>query len=84
MQTLKKNEKSHSYQHIEQWTKEEVKQWATEAVKINQKYAEILFNQDVTGFTLKLMPKADFVERGIPHGPALQIMYFLKHHDILA
>ncbi|NXU24441.1 SAM9L protein, partial [Thalassarche chlororhynchos] len=78
-----KNEKSHSYQHIEQWTKEEVKQWATEDVKIDQKYAEILFNQDVTGFTLKLMNKADFVEMGIPHGPALQIVYFLKKHDIL-
>ncbi|XP_009981932.1 PREDICTED: sterile alpha motif domain-containing protein 9-like [Tauraco erythrolophus] len=79
-----KNEKSHSYQHIEQWTKEEVKQWAIEDVKIDQKYAEILFNQDVTGFILKLMTKADFVEMGIPHGPALQIMYFLKEHDILS
>ncbi|NXK02043.1 SAM9L protein, partial [Herpetotheres cachinnans] len=86
-----KNEKSHSYQHIEQWTKEEVeqwtkeevKQWATEVVKIDQKYAEILFNQDVTGSTLKLVSKADLVEMGIPHGPALQIMYFLKEHDIL-
>ncbi|XP_009701646.1 PREDICTED: sterile alpha motif domain-containing protein 9-like [Cariama cristata] len=78
-----KSEKSHSYQHIEQWTKEEVKQWATEVVKIDQKYAEILFNQEVTGFTLKLMTKADFVEMAIPHGPALQIMHFLKEHDIL-
>ncbi|XP_009934438.2 sterile alpha motif domain-containing protein 9-like [Opisthocomus hoazin] len=79
-----KNEKSHSYQHIEKWTKEEVKQWANEVVKIDQKYAEILFDQDVTGFTLKLMTKADIVEMGIPHGPALQIMHFLKEHDILA
>ncbi|NXW46070.1 SAM9L protein, partial [Nyctiprogne leucopyga] len=82
-----KTEKSHSNQHIEQWTKDQVKQWATEVVKIDQKYAEVLFNQDVTGFTLKLATKADFVEMGIPHGPALQIMYFLKDlkdHDILA
>ncbi|NXE80024.1 SAM9L protein, partial [Cochlearius cochlearius] len=79
-----KNEKSQSYQHFEQWTKEEVKQWATEVVKIDQKYAEILFNEDVTGFTLKLMTRTDFVEMGIPRGPALQIMYFLKEHDILA
>ncbi|XP_010295006.1 PREDICTED: sterile alpha motif domain-containing protein 9-like [Phaethon lepturus] len=79
-----KNEETHSYQHVEQWTKEEVKQWATEVVKIDQKYAEILFNEDVTGFALKLMTKADFVEMGITHGPALQIMYFLKEHDILA
>ncbi|NWQ95348.1 SAM9L protein, partial [Burhinus bistriatus] len=79
-----KNEKSHSYQYIERLTKEEIKQWATEVVKIDQKYAEILFNQGVTGFTLKLMTKADFVQMGIPLGPALQIMYFLKEHDILA
>lgn len=79
-----KKEKSHSYQHIEQWTKEEVKQWATEVVKIDQKHAEILFNQDVTGFTLKVITKADFVEMGIPHGPALRLMYFLKEHGILA
>ncbi|KAM6142409.1 LOW QUALITY PROTEIN: sterile alpha motif domain-containing protein 9-like [Phoenicopterus ruber ruber] len=76
-----KNEKSYSYQHIEQWKKEEVKQWATEVVKIDQKYAEILFNQDVTGFTLKRMTKVDFSEMGIPYGPAFQIMYFLKEHD---
>ncbi|NWI24418.1 SAM9L protein, partial [Sula dactylatra] len=79
-----KKEKSHSYQHIEQWTKEEVKQWATEVVKIDQKYAEILFNQAVTGSSLKLATKADFVDMGIPHGPALAIMHFLKKHDILA
>ncbi|NXX57813.1 SAM9L protein, partial [Scopus umbretta] len=79
-----KNETSHSDKHFEQWTKEEVKQWATEVFKIDQKYAEILFNQDVTGFTLKLMTKADLVEMGIPHGPALQIIHFLKEHRILA
>ncbi|XP_037239960.1 sterile alpha motif domain-containing protein 9-like [Falco rusticolus] len=77
------NEKSYSYQHIEEWTKEEVKQWAIEVVKIDQKYAEVLFNQDVTGSTLKLVSKADFVEMGIPHGPALQIIYFLKERGIL-
>ncbi|NXP09530.1 SAM9L protein, partial [Thinocorus orbignyianus] len=76
-----KYKQSHSYQHMEQLTKEEVKQWATEVVKIDQKYAEILFNQEVTGFTLKLMTKSDFVNMGIPHGPTIQIMHFLKEHD---
>ncbi|XP_009510531.2 sterile alpha motif domain-containing protein 9-like [Phalacrocorax carbo] len=79
-----KKEKSHSYQHIGQWTKEEVKQWATEVIKIDQKYAEILFKQAVTGSSLKLATKADFVDMGIPHGPALEIIDFLKKHDILA
>ncbi|NXS92677.1 SAM9L protein, partial [Jacana jacana] len=79
-----KGAKSHSHQHMEQLTKEEVKQWITEVVKIDPKYAEILFNQDVTGFTLKLMTVPDFVQMGIPHGPTIQIMHFLKEHDNLA
>ncbi|NWW75050.1 SAM9L protein, partial [Climacteris rufus] len=81
--TTKKNKKSHSYEHVEQWTKEQVKQWTTEVAKIDQEYAEILFHQAVTGFALKKMTKADLVEMGIPHGPAFQIMYFLKDHNVL-
>ncbi|KAM6422476.1 sterile alpha motif domain-containing protein 9-like, partial [Rhynochetos jubatus] len=45
-------------------------------------HAENLFNHKVTGFTLKLMSKADLVKMGIPEGPAFQIMRFLKEHDI--
>ncbi|NWW14883.1 SAM9L protein, partial [Oreocharis arfaki] len=81
--TTKKKKKSFSYQHIEQWTKEQVKQWATEVAKVDQKYAEILFHQAVTGFALKRMTKADLVEMGIPHGPAIQITCFLRELDIL-
>lgn len=76
-------EKLHFYQHAETWTKEEVKQFLTEILKIDQKYAEILYDQDVTGSTLKLLTKADLVEMGIPHGPAIQIIHFLKKHGIL-
>ncbi|NWX47572.1 SAM9L protein, partial [Steatornis caripensis] len=43
-----KKEKSHSYQPVEQWTKEEAKQRATEVVKADKKCTEILFKQDVT------------------------------------
>ncbi|NXB26123.1 SAM9L protein, partial [Rhagologus leucostigma] len=81
--TTKKKEKLYSYQHIEQWTKEQVKEWAAEVAKIDREYAEILFHQAVTGFALKRMTKADLVEMGIPHGPAFQITYFLKELDIL-
>ncbi|XP_041899662.1 sterile alpha motif domain-containing protein 9-like [Corvus kubaryi] len=81
--TTKKNEESYSYQHIEQWTKEQVKQWATEVAKIDQEHAEILFRQAVTGFALKRMTKADLVEMGMPHGPAFQITCVLKELDIL-
>ncbi|NXI70687.1 SAM9L protein, partial [Anseranas semipalmata] len=78
------NEKLHLYQHTEEWTKEEVRQFLTEVAKIDQKYAEILYNQDVTGSTLKLLTKADLVDMSIPHGPAIQIIHCLKKHGILA
>ncbi|NXE26338.1 SAM9L protein, partial [Ardeotis kori] len=84
MENANTEKKEKAFQHIEQYTKEEVKKWAIEVVKIDQKYAEILFNEDVTGFTLKLMTKKDFLEMGIPHGPTLEIMHFLKEHYNLA
>ncbi|NXC50921.1 SAM9L protein, partial [Penelope pileata] len=79
-----KEEKLHLHQHIEKWTKEEVKEFLIEVVNIDQKYAEISYNQDVTGSTLKLLTKADLLDMGIPHGPALQIIHFLKKHGIVA
>ncbi|POI27001.1 hypothetical protein CIB84_009247 [Bambusicola thoracicus] len=78
-----KKEKLHVYQHIEKWTKEEVRQFLIEDVNIDQKYAEILYSQDVTGSTLKLLTKTDLVDMSIPHGPAVQIIHFLKKHGIL-
>lgn len=78
-----KKEKLHLYQHAEEWTKEEVKQFLTEILKIDHKYAEILYDQDVAGSTLKLLTKADLVDMSIPHGPAIQIIHFLKKHGIL-
>ncbi|NWV14975.1 SAM9L protein, partial [Ptilonorhynchus violaceus] len=80
--TTEKKNKSYSYQHIEKWTKEQVKQWATEVAKIDQEHAEILFHQAVTGFALQKMTKADLMEMGIPYGPAFQITYFLKEHNL--
>ncbi|XP_065587311.1 sterile alpha motif domain-containing protein 9-like isoform X2 [Cyrtonyx montezumae] len=79
-----KKEKAHLYQHVEKWTKEEVKQFLIEDINTDQKYAEILYSQDVTGSTLKLLTKADLVDMSIPHGPAVQIIHFLKKYGILA
>uniref|UniRef100_A0A8C8SJ89 SAM domain-containing protein n=1 Tax=Pelusios castaneus TaxID=367368 RepID=A0A8C8SJ89_9SAUR len=64
--------------NIDDWTKEQVKQWITEELKIDQKYGEILFSQDVTGSILKLFTKKDLIAIGITYGPALQIMNALK------
>ncbi|XP_072185769.1 sterile alpha motif domain-containing protein 9-like [Excalfactoria chinensis] len=79
-----KKEKLHLYQHTEKWTKEEVKQFLIEDINIDQKYAEILYSQDVTGSSLKLLTKKDLVDMSIPHGPAVKILHFLKKHGILA
>ncbi|KAM8979959.1 sterile alpha motif domain-containing protein 9-like [Sarcophilus harrisii] len=59
---------------IDDWTKEHVKQWLTEELKIDEKYVQILFSQAVTGLVLNILTKNDLLEMGIPHGPALLIM----------
>ncbi|NWJ00143.1 SAM9L protein, partial [Crypturellus undulatus] len=78
------NEKSKLYQNVDNWTKEQVRQWAVEEVKIDEKHAEILFNQDVTGAILRLLTKSDLIEMGITHGPALQIIHVLRQNNLLA
>ncbi|XP_062425111.1 sterile alpha motif domain-containing protein 9 isoform X2 [Rhea pennata] len=77
------NEKSKLYQNVDNWTKEQVRQWAIEVVKIDEKYAEILFKQDVSGSTLRLLTKKNLVDMGITHGPALQIIHVLRQNNIL-
>ncbi|XP_010222910.1 PREDICTED: sterile alpha motif domain-containing protein 9-like [Tinamus guttatus] len=77
------NEKSKLYQNVDNWTKEQVRQWVVEEVKIDKKHAETLFNQDVTGAVLRLLTKSDLVEMGITHGPALRIIHVLRQNNIL-
>ncbi|XP_009672623.2 sterile alpha motif domain-containing protein 9-like [Struthio camelus] len=77
------NAKSQLYQNIDDWTKEQVRQWAIEEVKIDEKYAEILFNQDVTGSILRLLNKRDLVDMGLTYGPAFQIIHVLRQNNIL-
>ncbi|XP_021243866.1 sterile alpha motif domain-containing protein 9-like [Numida meleagris] len=83
MENANTEKKEILHQHTEKWTKEEVKQFLIEHVNIDQKYAQILYSQDVTGSTLKLLTKADLVDMNIPHGPAVQIIHFLKKHGML-
>ncbi|NWT19735.1 SAM9L protein, partial [Vireo altiloquus] len=69
--------------NFEEWTKEQVKQWAIEVAKIEQEHAEILFHQAVTGFALKRMTEEHLVKMGLPHEPAFQITLVLKELGIL-
>ncbi|XP_053266394.1 sterile alpha motif domain-containing protein 9-like [Podarcis raffonei] len=67
---------------IEDWTKEHVKQWVTNELKLEEKHGDILLHQDVTGAILKLLTKQDLTEMGITYGPACQIMHALGKKDV--
>lgn len=58
---------------MDDWTKEEVYQWLMK-LKVPQKYAEMLYKQDVSGASFILFDKQDFLDVGLTHGPAVQIV----------
>ncbi|XP_005388084.1 PREDICTED: sterile alpha motif domain-containing protein 9-like [Chinchilla lanigera] len=58
---------------IKDWTKEHVKKWVTEELKIDEKYGQILLNEEVTGLVLQELTEKDLKEMGLPRGPALLI-----------
>ncbi|XP_075414520.1 sterile alpha motif domain-containing protein 9-like [Tenrec ecaudatus] len=58
---------------IQDWTKEHVKKWVTEALKIDDKYGQILFNEEVTGLVLQELTEKDLRDMGLPKGPSLLI-----------
>ncbi|XP_037692601.1 sterile alpha motif domain-containing protein 9-like isoform X2 [Choloepus didactylus] len=55
------------------WTKEHVKKWVTEDLKIDDRYGQILLNEEVTGLVLQELTEKDLIEMGLPRGPALLI-----------
>ncbi|XP_007938002.1 sterile alpha motif domain-containing protein 9-like [Orycteropus afer afer] len=55
------------------WTKEHVKKWVTEDLKIDEKYGQILLSEEVTGLVLKELTEKDLRDMGLPRGPALLI-----------
>lgn len=63
---------------VDGWTKERVKQWATEELKIEEKFGQILLSEEVSGLVLSVLEEKDLVNMGIPRGPALLIMRTYK------
>ncbi|XP_055002314.1 sterile alpha motif domain-containing protein 9-like [Sorex araneus] len=55
------------------WTKEDVKQWVTEVLQIDEEYGQILLNEKVSGLALQEITEEDLREMGLPRGPALLI-----------
>ncbi|XP_021047211.1 sterile alpha motif domain-containing protein 9-like [Mus pahari] len=58
---------------VKDWTKEDVRKWITEDLNIDEKYAQILFGEEVTGMVLQELTEKDLREMGLPRGPALLI-----------
>lgn len=58
---------------IKDWTKEHVKKWVTEELKVDEKYGQMLLNEEVTGLVLQELTEKDLKEMGLPRGPALLI-----------
>ncbi|XP_067859216.1 sterile alpha motif domain-containing protein 9-like [Heptranchias perlo] len=60
--------------NITEWTKEHVKHWVVNRLKLDQKCGDILYNEDVSGVVLVNLTKADIKEMGIKAGPATVII----------
>ncbi|XP_073705324.1 sterile alpha motif domain-containing protein 9 [Garra rufa] len=63
---------------VEKWTKEQVRYWLTEVVKVDKKHAEKLYEEDVSGEALVYYQPSDLHYLGIKHGPAVMIINRLK------
>uniref|UniRef100_A0A3Q3L554 SAM domain-containing protein n=1 Tax=Mastacembelus armatus TaxID=205130 RepID=A0A3Q3L554_9TELE len=59
---------------IEDWTKEHVKDWLTIRLRVPQKTAQNLYDQELTGACLVSYEKQDLLELGVPPAPAIQII----------
>ncbi|XP_067864736.1 sterile alpha motif domain-containing protein 9-like [Heterodontus francisci] len=59
---------------LTEWTKEHVKDWVVDQLKLDQKCGDILYNEDVCGVVLVDLTKADINEMGIKAGPAAVII----------
>ncbi|XP_048195987.1 sterile alpha motif domain-containing protein 9-like [Perognathus longimembris pacificus] len=67
------NEQVNLPESIKDWTKEHVKKWVTEDLKIDEKYGQKLFDEEVTGLVLQELTEKDLKEMGLPLGPSLLI-----------
>lgn len=63
---------------IEKWTTGDVHQWLTAEVKVNQTCADKFVEEEVLGEYLITYEKAEILDLGIKHGPAVKINYHLK------
>ncbi|XP_017554653.1 sterile alpha motif domain-containing protein 9 [Pygocentrus nattereri] len=63
---------------VGEWTKEHVQQWLVEELKIDQTWADKLYEEEVSGKELICFKTRDLRELGIKHGPAVRIINTLE------
>ena len=64
-------------QHMEEWTKEHVKEWLTD-LKVAQKIVSLLYDQELSGSCLLCYEKQDLIDLGVSQAPAIQILRQVK------
>ncbi|XP_028442421.1 sterile alpha motif domain-containing protein 9-like [Perca flavescens] len=76
LESLKKGSQHESQfpAYVENWTKEQVKQWLLQHVNIYSKYAERLHEEDVSGDCLVCFNNQDFLDLEVKGGPAVKIL----------
>ncbi|XP_034003150.1 sterile alpha motif domain-containing protein 9 [Trematomus bernacchii] len=76
LESLKKGSRHESQfpAYVENWTKQQVTQWLLQHVKVYDKYAAQLREEDVTGDCLVCFKKQDFLDLKVKSGPAVKIL----------
>lgn len=59
---------------MEDWTKEQVKDWLIISLRVPQKIVQNLYDQDLSGACLVSYEKEDLLELGVPRAPVIQII----------
>lgn len=59
----------------EDWNKGHVKQWVTEGLKTDEKYGQILLNEELTGLVLGELTEKELRDMVPLRGPAILIKY---------
>nr|XP_046255808.1 sterile alpha motif domain-containing protein 9-like isoform X1 [Scatophagus argus]XP_046255817.1 sterile alpha motif domain-containing protein 9-like isoform X1 [Scatophagus argus] len=71
---------------IDNWTKEHVRDWLVSRLKIAEKLAQNLYDQELSGACLISFGKQDLLELDVPLAPAIQIIRqvekFRRHSEI--
>ncbi|KAL4604998.1 sterile alpha motif domain-containing protein 9-like [Arapaima gigas] len=59
---------------IEVWTKEDVRQWLLNDLKVPKEHADRLYDEETSGASLVCFEKQDLLDLGVKQGPAIQII----------